>query len=203
MKRRSKHPVLLSLLGLVFIAIGIYTYSISCGQLCKLTTSRNTPNTTSLKITLPINKMQSLHGVDSAYIENTFTDEANTFYKMLVYTNSTSCSPCAIDRMHAWNDIIEQFAKYKVKWVFIISPQQENIEDMYLAIEYSYLKCAIYVDTAYVFLRENKDVLNIDKDQPLLLDNDNSIIAIGNPLKDINVQSNMIRILQSKSNTNN
>ncbi|MDE6158883.1 MAG: hypothetical protein K2F69_02120 [Bacteroidaceae bacterium] len=155
------------------------------------------------KVKLALNKMQCLHGVDSAYIKNTFFAESvNSSYKILIYKDATSCTPCAIDRMYAWNDMIKQFDKYNVRWIFIISPQKEQIENMYLAIEYSYLKSAIYVDTANIFPKENEHIMSNAKDQVMLIDKDNKIIVIGNPMQDINVQSNMIKILQEKSSNN-
>lgn len=202
MRYNNNHSLFLVLFGCILLCISVYAYSRIGGQFCRSVLSKEPSENTSPKVKLTLNKMQCLHGIDSAYIKNTFIEGVDSSYKVLIYKDSTSCTPCAIDRMYAWNDMIELFGKYKVRWIFIISPKKEQIEDAYLSIEYSFLKSAIYVDTAYIFLKENKHIISSVKDNVMLLDKNNNIIVIGNPLQDINAQSNITRILQKESINN-
>lgn len=109
-------------------------------------------------IVLPFDRMYCRIGGKDTII----SDEMEANLKMIVYVDSSECTPCAIDQLQRWNTFIEASKKYrgKMKYVFIVAPKREQYEDACLSIEYSNLKSPIYVDTSFVFRHINRNIPN-------------------------------------------
>lgn len=78
-------------------------------------------------------------------------------YNLVVFVDSTKCSPCIINKMYYWNDLIEKtrLCKSDVRYIFIFEPKPEQLEDACLSVKSSGLINEIYLDTASVFRKNN------------------------------------------------
>lgn len=106
-------------------------------------------------------------------------------YKLIVYTDSVGCTPCLVSRMTDWKDVTQEFffdSCRSVKLIFVFSPQQSNVQRLKEAIENSTSDWAVYIDTAYVFQQENKQIPVNNRFHTFLLNEKNEILCVGNPL---------------------
>lgn len=76
-------------------------------------------------------------------------------YNFVHYVDSSQCSPCALDRMYNWNKLVDEYSRKGVRFVFVIEPKKEQLEDVHFAIESSGLRNPVYVDSLYAFRRQN------------------------------------------------
>lgn len=125
------------------------------------------------------------------------TDKMDAEYKLVVYVDSTLCSPCIINKMFWWNDIIDLTRKDKdnVDYIFIFEPKRNQIEDAHLAAESSGLKNRLYLDTACVFRAENSFIPSDDKYHTMLINSKDSIVMVGSPLTNRSIRKVFLQIL--------
>lgn len=131
-------------------------------------------------VVLGLDKMQCMTGGRDTVV----TDYTDALLRMVVYVDSSECSSCALDRMFTWNDAIRDAGRYngRLRHLFIVAPRKEQMEDVYLSLEYSGLKSPVYVDTAYVFRQENPHIPAAGMYHVFLLDRNDSVLLVGNPL---------------------
>ena len=135
----------------------------------------------SQQIRIPINDMQCRFNAK----DTIFYDDLTADYKLVVFVDSSECSSCFIDGLYQWNDLITEIKTLNddVRFIFVIAPKKEQIEDIYLSVDYCGLKQHIYIDTAYAFIRENKYLPKKKELQVFLLNKKNEVILVGNPYK--------------------
>ena len=125
------------------------------------------------------------------------TDNMDAEYKLVVYVDSTLCSPCIINKMFWWNDIIDLTRKEKgnVDYIFVFETKHDQIEDAHLAAESSGLKNRLYLDTACVFRAENYFIPNDDKYHTVMINSKDSIVMVGPPLISRSIRNVFLQIL--------
>lgn len=111
--------------------------------------------------------------------------------RLVRYVDTTECSPCILDRMYYWNDLIKEAGRYdgKLRYIFIVAPKVLQLEDTYLSIEYSGLDSPVYVDTAYVLRKENPQIPVDPIYHTFLLNEKDSVILVGNPLENVEIEN--------------
>lgn len=121
--------------------------------------------------------------------------------KLVVYTDSSSCSKCTLKRMYLWNDFVQLEHKYKnefyIIFVFQTSPQINSIE---LASDFhlTELNHSIYIDSLSMFSNGNPHIPFQDTMyQIFLLDKNNEVVLVGNPLFNIKVEDALLEILEN------
>lgn len=69
------------------------------------------------------------------YGDTIVVDRVKPRYRMVVYVDSSVCSPCTLDKMFVWNESIKKACRQgsMLKHVFIVAPKPEQIEDAYLS----------------------------------------------------------------------
>ena len=82
------------------------------------------------------------------YGDTIVVDSVKPLYRMVVYVDSSACSPYTLDKMFVWNESIKKARRQDsmLKYVFIVAPKPEQIEDAYLSIESNGLDspCLLY-----------------------------------------------------------
>lgn len=130
-------------------------------------------------VTINLSEMECRHSaVDTIPVD----DNLKAKFTFVNFVDTTQCSPCTLNKMYQWNKYIEKLRKKGVKFVFIFEPSKALLEDVYLSIESSGLKNPIYVDTSYVFSKDNDFIPQDAKYHSFLLDDEGQIIIVGNPL---------------------
>lgn len=105
-------------------------------------------------------------------------------YKMVVYVDSSECTPCALSHLRFWNPLVKEAhdKKISIDYVFVLAPKKADIEDVNLELEVTDLPVSIYVDTAFVFRQKNPSLPKDKKYHSFLLDKNNEVLFVGSPL---------------------
>jgi hypothetical protein len=103
---------------------------------------------------------------------------------MVVYVDSAECSSCALSKLRFWNPLIAEAKKKQldIDYVFILAPKKKDMEDVNVELEITDLQSSIYVDTAFAFKKNNKDLPKENKYHSFLLNTEGKVILIGSPI---------------------
>ncbi len=148
------------------------------------------------KIDISLNAMEKrVPSFYKAHEENTCKS-----YKLVTYIDSSSCSPCGIDHLFDWEQFINEVNEKKdsLSFIFIVAPRKTQLEQTYYAIAHSSLSNAIYVDTSYVFRANNPCMKKGYIFGSFLLDKNNKVILVGNPLDNPKIHNLILNIIRPK-----
>lgn len=125
------------------------------------------------------------------YGDTIVVDSVKPPYRMVVYVDSSVCSPCTLDKMFLWNESIKKACEQgnRLRYVFIVAPKPEQMEDTYLSIESNGLDSPVYVDTAYAFRKANPHLPKEKMYHTFLLNTKDSVVIVGNPMENPKIDS--------------
>lgn len=111
-------------------------------------------------------------------------EEKTKKYRMVVFVDSTECTPCSLSKLRFWNPLIKEARKKKINidYIFIVAPKPSEMDDINLELSITDLKSSIYLDTAYIFRKENPSIPNDRKYHSFLLDKNGKICFVGSPI---------------------
>ena len=83
-------------------------------------------------IILPKQSRLAIHGKDTVLMD--FMKAGRL--KLLIYADSSGCSPCVINKMFLWDNLIEYSKEYKgdLKFYFIFSPRKRDEKEVQIAL---------------------------------------------------------------------
>jgi len=146
-------------------------------------------------VILPLNEDLIIRNVDSILM-NGKKDEL----KYIIYSDSLDCTSCMINNLSSWNPILEYSKKYNGKLIFqfIFSPIKKDLRQINMLIEHSGFKHQIMID-----LKKNFEKLNphLPKNKALhsfLLDENNNVILVGNPLHNKKIEEMFYKIVEER-----
>ena len=127
-------------------------------------------------------------------------DTIETSYKLVTYIDSSVCSPCGIDHLFEWGAIIDESKEnnYDLRVLFIVAPKKAQLIQTYYAISHCTLNSNIYVDTSYVFMKNNPCMEKGYIFETFLLDKDDRITLVGNPIKNQKIHDLLTNIMKQK-----
>lgn len=123
----------------------------------------------------------------------------------MVYTDSLECASCAMNRMYEWEDITKLDSVYsgRIKFYFIFTPKQENMAQILRTLRAGALPYPSFIDKTGEFLKRNPHIPSDRRLHTFLLDKDNHVILVGNPLSSENTRKlfyqEVTRILINKN----
>ena len=123
----------------------------------------------------------------------------NKKYTIVVYVDSAECSSCALSKLRFWNPLIAEAKKKQldIDYVFILAPKKKDMEDVNVELEITDLQSSIYVDTAFAFKKNNKDLPKENKYHSFLLNTEGKVILIGSPIankKVMDIYKNIVNV---------
>lgn len=105
--------------------------------------------------------------------------------KLIVYTDSSNCSECALKTMYMWEDFVKLEKEYNSRFslVFIFQTRQ-NIKPQSLAslFRITELNHPMYIDSCSIFSKSNSHLPRESMYHIFLLDNKNNVVLVGSPL---------------------
>ncbi len=125
----------------------------------------------------------TIHGKDT-----TINDLFESDLKMVIYTDSESCNGCMLSKLYLWQELIDYSEKYKgkLKFYFIFNPpENENIEKN---LKTNLLEYPMIIDRKGEFEKLNPQLPKNKALHAFLLDKDNKVIMVGNPLQNTEVE---------------
>ena len=119
-------------------------------------------------------------------------------YKILAYVDSIGCTSCKL-QLSAWSMLINEIDSLyagRVKFIFAFSPNR--IKDIYHAILTANFTYPVYVDKQDSIAKLNRFPLESNL-HTFLLDKDNKVLAIGNPIHNPKVKELYLKIIQGET----
>lgn len=123
-----------------------------------------------------------LIGTDSSFVMESID------CKLVVFTDSQSCASCAAKHLADWEYLLDTLETMNVEPVFIFDPPYIKRHDFRRELRH-YVSFPVYVDTCHLFIQQNPFIPQVDKLQVFLLNGDNKICYVGNPLKSRQLQN--------------
>ncbi len=169
MKTNFKH---IQLYTIIFVLLSIIT---SCDNTFKSEYNRLKNS----KIIFPNNMKMTFEGKDTI-----INDMCNSDFKLIVYKDSLSCTPCYIESLPQWFTIINKYNSKKLNVFFILCPTLENETDLRLLMEINRFKYPVLIDEKKYFQNINPQISSNKLLHTFLLDKNDKVILIGDPLND-------------------
>lgn len=119
------------------------------------------------------------------------------------YFDSTECTPCAISRLYLWDLFINKHKEYNdmVKYVFIFTA----FDTIDIAIDNYIINNQLisgYWDSCGSFIKNNPHIPQNTKMHSFLLDQNNMITLIGNPLFNNKIEKLLNKIVRKRLKSN-
>lgn len=158
---------------LIFLLVTISFFSCT-----KNTITKELQELKKYSISIPSDIMVINNGqLISSFIHDTL------YAKLIIYYDSTECSSCHIAHLNDWNEIIQISHQYnKFRPIFIFSPSKSKISDVLNAIEKFPFNYPMLLDFENKFYKKNTFIPNNLNYHTFLLNKNNQIILVGNPL---------------------
>lgn len=144
---------------------------------------------------LPLSEMNCIvDGVDSLFLVNP------SGMKYVVYSDTSSCSYCDLGKVRKWENVLKSSEKYSdaLDFYFIFSPTPEKYLDFKIQLKILEMHFPIYVDTLGLFERSNPHLSSNPAMHTFLLDEDNNVLLVGNPLENKKIEKLFWQIVEEK-----
>ena len=103
---------------------------------------------------------------------------------MIIYFDSTECSTCAISKLEDWEPLIEEAKSIYnyIDFIFIFSPTKSEMDKVMQNIVTNSQVYNIVLDDCGAFSQSNPQIPQDNRFHTMLLDKNNNVVLIGNPL---------------------
>lgn len=103
---------------------------------------------------------------------------------LVVYTDTADCASCVLKNIYKWNELLEKVEKYgnRFEICFIFYPLSEQMDEFYSSMSRLKPSSPVYLDTLGVFEKANPQMPSDIDMHVFLLDADNNVLLVGNPL---------------------
>lgn len=118
--------------------------------------------------------------------------------KLVVYNDSSVCKPCLMAHISEWTGIRNTPACKDVDFYFIFSAKEVDIEAYRKGYVTNDVRLPVFLDTANVFQKSNPHIPKEWIYHTFLLDENDKIIFVGNPLRDIKMEKLFYKVLNQK-----
>lgn len=121
--------------------------------------------------------------------------------KYVIYSDSVDCMSCAINQMDLWNPFLEYSKRYNglFKFYFILCPSKKDIKSVKIMLsKNSKFNYPVILDTLGQFERLNPHLPKNKALHAFLLDENNNVILVGNPLLNKKIKEMFYRIVEEK-----
>lgn len=143
----------------------------------------------------------------SSNIGETEMKNCEVFYQspmlLVVYNDSTRCSPCMAKNMYLWEDFIGSLKnKYNgnINVCFIFSPPKGSYKDLKITLQNAGFNYPVFIDTANVFSTKNTNIPQNNRLHIFLLDKKRNVVLAGNPLYSPQIEKLLLDIADKEFN---
>lgn len=147
-------------------------------------------------ISIPVHQMQRFEGLcDSASLINTSGE-----FRMIVYIDSTECSPCTLKYLYDWEPILDSlisYPKYRES-IFIFAPSKSECPKVERELNQKNFKYPVYLDTCNAFVKGNRSIPANRMMHTFLIDAKDSVVLVGNPLTNEKVKALLFNFFNNK-----
>lgn len=127
---------------------------------------------------------------------------SNSEFTLVVYNDEFECLSCKVSRLNEWHRFLTQIydAYHDVKVCFIFSPPNDNTDDIRELIGEQGFRHPVFIDSNHLFERENSWLPVESLYHTFLVDKDNRIVLVGNPLKNQKIRKMLFEIIEKQHN---
>ncbi len=118
-------------------------------------------------------------------------------YKLIIYTDNISCSSCSLYNIFDWDSFIEPL-RSTVDFIFILSPNDNDMEKVKQILMSEKINHTIYIDTCAVFIRNNPQIPDKSFMHTFLLNDKDSVVLVGNPQSNSRIKELFMKIIKNK-----
>jgi hypothetical protein len=117
--------------------------------------------------------------------DTVLTDFMSGRAKMVVWYDSARCASCAISKMYLWADILTYAAQIERKFgvVFLFTPKPDDLHAVRIALMSYKIDYPVFLADQTEFVKLNACLPQDDRMHTFLLDADNKVLLVGNPLR--------------------
>lgn len=121
--------------------------------------------------------------------------------KYIVYSDSVNCISCSIHQMDLWNALLEYSKSYngQLHFYFIFRPAKKDIKSVESIlnknVKFNY---PILLDTLGEFEKLNPHLPKNHLLHTFLLDENNRVVLVGNPLRNKKIEEMFYKIVEEK-----
>ena len=125
-------------------------------------------------------------------------------YKILLYVDSLGCTSCHL-KLSEWKRIMaesDSLFSRKIEFILFFQPKKVDKEELQIIFKENEFNHPVFIDQNIEIDKLNKFPSKIEY-QCFLIDNDNRVIAIGNPSLNHEIWILYKKIIEEKMNENN
>lgn len=100
--------------------------------------------------------------------------------KIVTYLDKNSCSECALRILLRWEELLHEISGDLVGFIPVVYPN--DLSDLTDALQILQINFPLFYDVENIFLNMNKLEKTLARNRTFLLDSNNKIIVIGEPL---------------------
>lgn len=129
-----------------------------------------------------------------------FSNFGESKLKLVIYSDSIVCTPCALKGMYLWDRFIDYAAKHngQLRFYFVFAPIKKDLKTMEFMFKTNSFYYPIFIDTAGVFAKMNSNLPTNPLLHAFLLDEYNKVILVGNPLYNKQIEKLFYKIIEEK-----
>lgn len=117
-------------------------------------------------------------------------------YKLIIYIDSTSCSPCFISHMYDYEETVEEFDSVGIGTVIVFEPRQEQEEETRFLLEQQAYPFLTVVINNGAFSGENPHLPSSSVLHSFLLNRKNEVTIVGNPVRNAKIKELMLNSVE-------
>lgn len=190
--RKIKNIRILCFIGLFsLILIGLALYYFSNKQ--KWALEKQVVAMTGMHINLSFDHSEAIfNGIDSTY---TSTSKK----KLIVFVDSTSCSGCFTTHISDYSEIYKTMFAQNTELIIVMHPLQSRIKEVKDGLRSESFPVWCIIDKEGEFQRNNPDIPRNRLLHTFLLDENNDIFLIGDPLRNPRIKELLFNTLKAQT----
>ena len=104
--------------------------------------------------------------------------------KLVIWYDSLVCSSCQLSRMYEWNNIVT-YADSLASWfsiIYLFTPKIDDIDRVNVVLKTNNFDYPLFIDRNSSFIKQNPNLPKNRRLHSFLLDKNNRVVLLGNPL---------------------
>lgn len=174
--RLKQKIVTVSIIGIIAVCLtgsGIHYFSSSA----KRALEKQILAMKSLAINLDFANAAAIYeGKDSTY-------QSADVRKLVLFVDSTSCSPCVLSHFVNYYDISESLSLHNGELLVVLHPQQGRLDEVKKRMRHERFPFWCIVDSVGVFVKNNPGIPENQLLHTFALDEQNKVILVGDPTR--------------------
>lgn len=128
--------------------------------------------------------------------------DSNNTFTLVVFNDESDCMSCKVSKLNEWHRFLTQVydAHHGVNVCYIFSPNNENISNVRTLLSEQNFRHPVFIDSNHIFKKANQWIPLESMYHTFLLDKDNKIVLVGNPLQNQKINQMFFEIIKEQHN---